>query len=85
MFASYDLLIVREVVQKMAGIEVSEEMTDDQLEAMGGGELLRQEVSTSQLTINTHTCMVKLKSLISLVLVGKHLFGTMENSMVLMI
>ena len=30
----------------MAGVEVSEEITLDQLEAMGGGELLRQEVTT---------------------------------------
>lgn len=29
---------------KMAGIEISEEITDDQLDAMSGGELLRQEV-----------------------------------------
>ena len=28
----------------MAGIEVSEEITNDQLEAMSGGELLRAEV-----------------------------------------
>ena len=28
----------------MAGVEVSEEVTDDQLDAVGGGELLRQEV-----------------------------------------
>jgi len=42
--SSYDLAILRDVVQKMAGIEVSEEMTDDQLLAMSGGELLRQEV-----------------------------------------
>ena len=41
---SYDLAILREVIQKMAGIEVSEEMTDDQLLASCGGELLRQEV-----------------------------------------
>lgn len=41
---SYDLAILREVIQKMAGIEVSEEMTNDQLLAMCGGELLRQEV-----------------------------------------
>ena len=36
---------MREIVQKMSGIEVSEEITMDQLEAMSGGELLRQEVS----------------------------------------
>ena len=35
---------MREIVQKMVGIEVSEEITNDQIEAMTGGELLRQEV-----------------------------------------
>lgn len=40
---SYDLYVLREVIQKMAGIEVSEEITADQLLAMSGGELLRQE------------------------------------------
>ncbi|GIY31131.1 THO complex subunit 2 [Caerostris extrusa] len=40
---SLDLLILKEVVQKMAGIEASEEMTAEQLEAMTGGELLRSE------------------------------------------
>ena len=39
------MLILREVVQKMAGVEVSEEVTEDQLEAMTGGELLKQEVN----------------------------------------
>ena len=42
-FCSFDLLLLREVVTKMAGIEISEEITDDQLDAMSGGELLRQE------------------------------------------
>lgn len=41
---SIDLIIMRELVQKMSGIEISEETTMDQLEAMSGGELLRQEV-----------------------------------------
>lgn len=40
---SLDLLILKEVVQKMAGIEATEEMTAEQLEAMTGGELLRSE------------------------------------------
>lgn len=44
-FFSFDLLLLREILQKMAGIEISEEITDDQLEAMSGGELLKQEVS----------------------------------------
>lgn len=42
---SLDLLILKEIVQKMAGIEAAEEMTGEQLNAMCGGELLRGEVS----------------------------------------
>lgn len=44
---SLDLLILKEVCQKMTGIEATEEMTLEQLEAMSGGELLRSEVSYS--------------------------------------
>jgi THO complex subunit 2 len=40
---SLDLLIVKEIVQKMAGIEAEEELTAEQLEALCGGELLRSE------------------------------------------
>ena len=36
--------MLKEVVQKMSGIEISEEMTNSQLEALGGGELLKAEV-----------------------------------------
>lgn len=39
-----DLLILKEIVQKMAGIEAAEEMTAEQLDAMAGGELLKSEV-----------------------------------------
>ena len=49
---SYDLIILREVIQKMAGIEVSEEITNDQLLSMCGGELLRQEVCTYSTTLS---------------------------------
>lgn len=45
-FPSFDLLILREMLTKMGGIEISEEITDQQHEAMCGGELLRQEVTT---------------------------------------
>lgn len=41
---SFDLLILREMLTKMGGIEVSEEITDQHLQAMCGGDLLRQEV-----------------------------------------
>lgn len=44
---SLDLLILKEVVQKMAGIEAAEEMTVEQLNAMCGGELLKGEVRKS--------------------------------------
>ncbi|XP_068150279.1 THO complex subunit 2 [Drosophila tropicalis] len=40
---SLDLLILREIVHKMAGVESCEEMTNDQLQAMCGGEQLRGE------------------------------------------
>uniref|UniRef100_A0A452VJU6 THO complex subunit 2 n=1 Tax=Ursus maritimus TaxID=29073 RepID=A0A452VJU6_URSMA len=40
---SFDLLILKEVVQKMSGIEITEEMTMEQLEAMTGGEQLKAE------------------------------------------
>lgn len=42
---SLDLLILKEVCQKMTGVEATEEMTLEQLEAMSGGELLRSEVN----------------------------------------
>lgn len=44
---SFDLLVLKEVVQKMSGIEISEEVTAAQLEALSGGELLRAEVNIS--------------------------------------
>ena len=44
---SFDLLVLKEVVQKMSGIEISEDMTSSQLEALAGGELLKAEVTTN--------------------------------------
>ncbi|KAJ8298480.1 hypothetical protein KUTeg_025011 [Tegillarca granosa] len=58
---SFDLLLLREVVQKMAGIEISEEITDDQLEAMAGGELLRQEGGYFAQVRNTKKSSTRLK------------------------
>ena len=43
-FTSFDLLVLKEVVQKMSGVETSEDMTLSQLEALAGGELLKAEV-----------------------------------------
>ncbi|KAK3741029.1 hypothetical protein RRG08_005719 [Elysia crispata] len=58
---STDLILLREVVLKMAGIEVSEEITDDQLEAMAGGELVRQEGSNFSQVRNTKKSSTRLK------------------------
>jgi THO complex subunit 2 len=41
---SLDLLILKEVVQKMAGVEAAEDLTMEQVNAMAGGELLKAEV-----------------------------------------
>lgn len=39
----------------MAGIEAAEEMTSDQLDAMAGGDLLKNEVILSNIFINMYT------------------------------
>ena len=43
---SLDLLIIKEIVAKMGGVEGAEEMTAEQLETSAGGELLRQEAAS---------------------------------------
>jgi THO complex subunit 2 len=58
---SFDLLILKEVVQKMTGIEVSEEATPEQLLAMTGGELLRQEGGYFTAVRNTKKSSQRLK------------------------
>lgn len=58
---SLDLLILKEVVQKMAGIEAAEEMTSEQLNAMSGGELLRSEAGYFSQVRNTKKSSLRLK------------------------
>ena len=36
--------MLKEVIQKMSGIDITEEVTSSQLEALAGGELLQAEV-----------------------------------------
>ena len=58
---SLDLLIIKEVVAKMGGVEGHEEMTAEQVEASAGGELLRQEAASfTQVTKNTLCVLVQL-------------------------
>lgn len=40
---SFDLIIVKELITRMAGIECVEDATSDQLAALAGGDTLRQE------------------------------------------
>ena len=40
----FDLLILREIIQNMSSVESSINATEEQLEALRGGEVLRQEV-----------------------------------------
>ncbi|XP_026677616.1 THO complex subunit 2 [Diaphorina citri] len=58
---SLDLCLLKEIVQKMSGIEVADDITDDQLEAMSGGELLRNEAASFTSVRNTKRSSAKLK------------------------
>lgn len=58
---SYDLLILQEIVQKMTGIEVLSEVSDLQLEALAGGDLLRQEAGYFNPIRNIKKCANRLK------------------------
>ncbi|XP_011145533.1 THO complex subunit 2 isoform X2 [Harpegnathos saltator] len=58
---SLDLLILKEIVQKMAGIEAAEEMTSDQLDAMAGGDLLKNEAGYFSQVRNTKKSSMRLK------------------------
>lgn len=58
---SLDLLILKEVVLKMSGIEAAEEMTDEQINAMAGGEILRQEAGSFNQIKNTKKSSQRLK------------------------
>lgn len=57
----YDLFILQEIVQKMSGIEVLSEVNDLQLEAMAGGDLLRQEAGYFNPIRNIKKCANRLK------------------------
>nr|CAH8855365.1 unnamed protein product [Trichobilharzia regenti] len=58
---SYDLAILREIIHRMSGIDISEEMTDEQLESMSGGELLLQEGGYYAQIRNTRRNAARLK------------------------
>lgn len=59
---SLDLLVLKEIVYKMSGIETMEQPTPEQLEAMYGGETLRGEASYfTQVRLGCHSPTVLCK------------------------
>ncbi len=52
---SFDLLVLREIVQNMSGVETTSGLTQDQLEAWAGGDLLRQEVGPTSIILEDNT------------------------------
>ncbi|KAL3318562.1 THO complex subunit 2 [Cichlidogyrus casuarinus] len=62
--SSYDLAMLREVVHKMTGIDTSEDLTDDQLDASSGGELLLQEGGYYSQIRNTRRTASRLTSVL---------------------
>lgn len=56
-----DLLILKEVVSKMSGIEATDQMTPEQLSALSGGDLLRQEGGYFNQVRNTRKSSLRLK------------------------
>lgn len=57
---SLDLFILKEIIQKMAGI-CTDEMTDDQLLALSGGEVLKNEGGYYNQVRNTRKSSMRLK------------------------
>jgi THO complex subunit 2 len=58
---SLDLIILKEIIQKMTGIEATDEMTEDQIAALSGGELLKNEGGYFHQVRNTRKSSARLK------------------------
>ena len=50
--------MLKEVVQKMSGVEANDEITPQQLEALAGGELLRAEVFAWTYCLPSLSCSI---------------------------
>ncbi|CAK9221020.1 unnamed protein product, partial [Sphagnum troendelagicum] len=50
-----ELVLLQELMQQMAGVEYTENVTEDQLEAMAGGEAIRYQATAFGLTKNNKT------------------------------
>ena len=65
-----DLYLLREIITKMSGIEVSSTLTREQLEAASGGELLRSEAGQFTAARNVKKSSIRLKE----ALLDNHLY-----------
>ncbi|VDN03794.1 unnamed protein product [Thelazia callipaeda] len=58
---SFDLLVLREIIQNMSGIESTTGLTTDQLEALAGGDTLRQEAGSFSTTRSNRRATLRLR------------------------
>lgn len=76
---SFDLLVLKEVIQKMSGIDIAEEVTQSQLEALAGGELLQAEVRIDKHQNFQHSCFTASSPPISFRVLTSTRFGTQRS------
>ncbi|KHN79043.1 THO complex subunit 2 [Toxocara canis] len=62
---SFDLLVLREIIQNMSGIEPTTGLTSDQLEALSGGQTLRQEAGSFSQVRTNRRAMLRLRDALS--------------------
>jgi len=55
-----DLVILKELIQKMSGIETTENLSDSQLDALAGGETLKKEAYNAEHLKNTKKSSLRL-------------------------
>uniref|UniRef100_A0A1I7W1H0 THO complex subunit 2 n=1 Tax=Loa loa TaxID=7209 RepID=A0A1I7W1H0_LOALO len=58
---SFDLLVLREIIQNMSGIESMTGLTADQLEALAGGDTLRQEAGSFSTVRTNRRAILRLR------------------------
>lgn len=72
----FDLVVIKELVTKMSGVEqLLEGYSEQQLEAMAGGETLRSEVGGRVKSISRPSCLIPIPSLFQ-----SMTFATQRNS-----
>lgn len=62
--SSLDLIVLTDLIQKMAGIETLQTITEDRLEALSGGDILRTEYAYFNQIKNTRKSSARLKDVL---------------------